>query len=75
MRGIQSRQPAMFSYVSQEDRIPGNHPLRILRTLVNPILESLSGRFTKLYAETGPPVDSTGTVAACFAVADFVHHP
>jgi len=55
MRGIQSRQPAMFSYVSQEDRIPGNHPLRILRTLVNPILESLSGRFTKLYAETGRP--------------------
>ena len=55
MRGIQSRQPAMFSYVSQEDRIPENHPLRILRTMVNPILESLSGRFEKLYADTGRP--------------------
>ena len=55
MRGIQSRQPAMFSYVSQEDRIPEDHPLRILRTMVDPILESLSGRFEKLYADTGRP--------------------
>ncbi len=55
MRGIQSRQPAMFSYISQEDRIPENHPLRILRTMVNPILESLSGGFEKLYADTGRP--------------------
>jgi len=55
MRGIQNRQAAMFSYISQEDRIPENHPLRILRTMVDPILQSLSGRFNKLYADTGRP--------------------
>jgi len=55
MRGIQNRQAAMFSYVSQEDRIPENHPLRVLRKMVDPMLESLSGRFDKLYASTGRP--------------------
>jgi transposase len=55
MRGIQNRQAAMFSYVSQEDRIPQNHPLRILRKMVDPILQELSGRFDALYAGTGRP--------------------
>lgn len=55
MRGIQDKQPRQFSYVSQEDRIPQSHPLRKLRQMVDPILESLSPRFAALYSETGRP--------------------
>lgn len=55
MRGIQNRQSTLFSYVSQEDRIPQDHPLRTLRSLIDPILEGMSGRFEKLYSETGRP--------------------
>jgi transposase len=55
MRGIQNRQAVMFSYVSQEDRIPENHPLRVLRKMVDPMLEQLSGKFDALYADTGRP--------------------
>ena len=55
MRGIQDKQDPLFSYVSQEDRIPKDHPLRKLRELVDPILKKMSGRFEKLYAEGGRP--------------------
>jgi len=55
MRGREHHQSALFSYVSQEDRIPQNHPLRSLRAMVDPMLKQLSGRFEKLYADTGRP--------------------
>src|SRR3989339_77545 len=53
MRGTKRQQDAMFSYVSLEDRIPVNHPLRRMRTLIDPLLESMSKAFDQLYAETG----------------------
>jgi transposase len=55
MRGDQDPQKVLFSYVSQEDRIPEDHPLRKLRTMVDPILKELSPTFNKLYAEGGRP--------------------
>ncbi len=55
MRGIQNRQAAMFSYVSQEDRIPQDHPLRRIRKIVDELLKGLSARFGKLYASEGRP--------------------
>jgi transposase len=55
MRGQENKQSILFSYVSQEDRIPQGHPLRKLRGMVDPILESLSREFEKLYSETGRP--------------------
>jgi transposase len=53
MRGIQDTQETLFSYVSQEDRIPQDHPLRKLRAMVDPILNAMSNRFDKMYAEIG----------------------
>ena len=50
MRGDQDPQKVLFSYVSQEDRIPADHPLRALREMVDPILKELSPTFNKLYA-------------------------
>jgi transposase len=55
MRGDQDPQKVLFSYVSQEDRIPADHPLRALREMVDPILKELSPTFNKLYAEDGRP--------------------
>src|SRR5260370_39344386 len=55
MRGPEQPQTALFSYLSVEDRIPPDHPLRALRKLVDPILTALSPRFAALYSELGRP--------------------
>lgn len=55
MRGADQQQPVLFSYLSTEDRIPADHPLRVMRQLVEPILQELSPRWTALYAPTGRP--------------------
>ena len=38
-----------------EDRIPGDHPLRAVRQLVDEVLEKMSAQFTALYSHTGRP--------------------
>ena len=55
MRGSDPKQDAMFSYLSPEQRVPAEHPLRPLRTMVDNILKEMSPRFAKLYADTGRP--------------------
>ena len=55
MRGTDDQQPNMFSYISPEQRIPEDHPLRPVRQMVDEALEALSPRFEKLYASTGRP--------------------
>jgi transposase len=55
MRGSDPKQDGMFSYVSPEQRVPGEHPLRPLRTMVDDILKEMSPRFAKLYADRGRP--------------------
>ena len=55
MRGADQPQSTLFSYVSVEDRIPADHPLRTIRALVQPILTALSPRFDALYARHGRP--------------------
>lgn len=55
MRGIEETQDKLFSYVSQEERIPQDHPLRKLRAMVDPMLKHMTWRFEKLYADNGRP--------------------
>ena len=55
MRGEDTKQTAMFSYISPEDRVPADHPLRIIRDMVDPILERISPQFAALYAGGGRP--------------------
>ncbi|MGH7751545.1 MAG: IS5 family transposase [Gemmatimonadales bacterium] len=55
MRGDDLPQSTMWSYVPVEDRIPAEHPLRALRTLVNQVLRELSPRFARLYPKWGRP--------------------
>jgi transposase len=55
MRGTDDRQPALFSYVALEDRIPADHPLRTLRPVVERALGALSPLFDQIYADGGRP--------------------
>jgi hypothetical protein len=71
MRGIDGTQSAMFSYISPEQRVPKDHPLRQIRVLCDIALKALSGDF-----EVGhrPTVDSAREASAGLATADFLHH-
>ncbi|MFZ0694667.1 MAG: IS5 family transposase [Alphaproteobacteria bacterium] len=55
MRGEDERREELFSYVSLEKRIPADHPLRAIRTLVDEALGKLSRTFDRLYARDGRP--------------------
>jgi transposase len=45
----------MFSYVSPEQRVPADHPLRPIRAMVDAAFARLSPRFEALYSHTGRP--------------------
>ena len=55
MRGNEERQDAVFSYVSLEQRVPSDHPLRAIRKMVDQALGELSAHLDGLYASTGRP--------------------
>jgi transposase len=55
MRGADSKQEGMFSYVSPESRIPLRHPLRPIRAMVAEALVQLDRKLEKLYASSGRP--------------------
>ena len=56
MRGDDHQPDAMFSYVSPEQRVPSDHPLRVIRLLVDEIRGDMSREFDKLYAVIGRPL-------------------
>ena len=55
MRGQDHQQSDMFSYLSPEQRVRRDHPLRAIRAMADRALDSLSGRFDQMYAKTGRP--------------------
>ena len=55
MRGPDEKQDWMFSYISAEKRVPQDHPLRSVRTMVDTVLKELSPLFGSLYAQVGRP--------------------
>src|SRR6185437_7206813 len=55
MRSPDVEQLGMFSYVSVEDRVPTDHPIRKLRILVDAILGELDDLLTARYAAGGRP--------------------
>jgi transposase len=55
MRGDDREPNAMFSYVSAEQRVPQDHPLRAIRRLVDEVLRDMSREFDGLYARVGRP--------------------
>src|SRR5689334_12029298 len=55
MRGNDRQQADMYSYVSPEERVRANHPLRSIRAMADEALKNMSKRFDRMYAKTGRP--------------------
>jgi transposase len=55
MRGADHQQNHMFSYLSPEMRVRKDHPLRVIRAMVDEVLTQLSRRFDRMYASVGRP--------------------
>src|SRR5271163_1816873 len=55
MRGEDKQQSGVFSYRTAEERVPGDHPLRAMRRMVDEALRGVSPRFARMYAKRGRP--------------------
>ena len=55
MRGPDEQTSDMFSYLSPEQRVRQDHPLRAIRRMTDEVLATLSPRFTKMYSDIGRP--------------------
>src|SRR4029078_1482706 len=55
MRGQDRQQSSMFSYLSPEQRVRKDHPLRTIRAMADEALKNMSERFDGMYAKTGRP--------------------
>jgi transposase len=55
MRGIDHQQADMYSYLSPEERVRKDHPLRAVRTMADEALRNMSARFDAMYSSTGRP--------------------
>jgi transposase len=55
MRGHDDQAAHLFSYVSPEQRVPADHPLRAIRQMTDRVLAKLSRKFTRMYSDIGRP--------------------
>ncbi|HWK11427.1 MAG TPA: transposase, partial [Vicinamibacterales bacterium] len=55
MRGADEQPGSMFCYVSLEERVPQDHPLRAIRRITDRALARLSPQFGTLYVNFGRP--------------------
>jgi transposase len=55
MRGNDQQQGHVFSYLSPEQRVRQDHPLRAIRAMVDQVLKQLSPKFDKMYSKVGRP--------------------
>jgi len=53
MRGDDLDQSRMYSYLSPEERVPSDHPLRRIREMTDEALRGMSRRFQGLYSRLG----------------------
>jgi len=55
MRGPDDQTNDMFSYLSPEQRVRADHPLRVIRAMTDRVFADLSPRFTRMYSDIGRP--------------------
>lgn len=55
MRGVPDPQLAMLTTLSTEDLVPGDHPIRRIRAVVDAVLGELDSEFEAMYARGGRP--------------------
>lgn len=55
MRGTDVRTGELFCYIALEERVRADHPLWVIRDVVNAALDALTGDFAALYSRLGRP--------------------
>jgi len=55
MRGYDRPQSTMLTLVNPEQRVPANHPIRLIKELAEVALRELSPLFEQMYSEVGRP--------------------
>src|SRR4051794_3889132 len=68
MRGDDQQQSSLYSYLSPEQRVPADHPLRVIRRLVDTVLKAFSA-LRRDVRRGRTPLHRPRAVAACPAVA------
>lgn len=70
MRGHSDDQGHLFSYVSPEQRVPADHPLRRVKLVADECLRGLSPVFDEMYSGTGrPSIPPERLLKSCILVA------
>jgi hypothetical protein len=75
MRGSDIRTGDLFSYVDLEHRVPANHPLRLIRRIVNEVLAALDSEFGRLYATEGRPSIAPERLLRALLLQGVLQHP
>jgi transposase len=55
MRGTDDKQGMLFTFISPEQRVPADHPLRAIKAAADEVLEQLSPTFDAMYSKVGRP--------------------
>src|SRR5258708_3112415 len=56
MRGPDEQTNHMFSYLSPEQRVRADRPVRAIRAMTDRVFADLSPRFSKMYSDIGRPL-------------------
>jgi hypothetical protein len=75
MRGDERVQDGMFSYVSLEQRVPSDHPLREVRRVTDTVLRQAEPGVGRAVRGLWAAVDCAGVHSASAAVAGILFHP
>jgi transposase len=70
MRGNKEIQVLMLSPVTADQLVPGDHPIRQIKPIVDNALRELSPTFSRMYADTGrPSIPPEHLLKACLLIA------
>ena len=53
MRGRRNPQSTMLAFVNLDERVPPDHPLRIIKRVADDVLDRMSGDFDRMYSRIG----------------------
>jgi transposase len=72
MRGQVTKQSSMLSLVVPEQRVPNDHPLRLIKAMADTGLAFLSPKFDEMYSGEGrPSIPPERLLKACLLIAFF----
>ena len=70
MRGKADTQVTMLTLITADQLVPGDHPIRQIKPIVDKALIELSPTFNRMYAETGrPSIPPEHLLKACLLIA------